>query len=272
MKPLPPQAFLQEVLDYDPSTGVLIWKYRPREHFSSDKSYKLWNTKRCGAKAFNIGCGRRLYGMVDGERWFAHRIIWKLVYGSDPELIDHVDGNPFNNRISNLRSVDIATSNRNMSVPRRNKSGFIGVRKSDKSDRWVAFITFEGRRLYLGTFDNKTDAVAARVEAEKKFGFHPNHGRDQATLAPRSVPYGPYIPCDREPIRRRQVAKALKPKKCGARQSVVSPANVGIYQRGKSWCAYIKRGGQRRWIGSFDTFESAFAARKRAEFLAAGGA
>ncbi|WP_022684534.1 HNH endonuclease signature motif containing protein [Sphingobium bisphenolivorans] len=198
VKTTPPQEVLHELVDYDPLAGTFRWKWRSRDYFPSDRAWKFWNRTVAGAPAFQQKARRGFCGELLNKVWFAHRIAWKHFYGFDPEFIDHIDGNPRNNRIANLRSVDVATNNRNMSLPRRNKSGFIGVRKIGKSGRWLAFITFEGQRINLGTFTEKADAIAARVEAEKRFGFHPNHGRDQDTLAPRQMPTEKGCPPDNQ--------------------------------------------------------------------------
>lgn len=63
-----------------------------------------------------------------GKLYPVHRIIWSLFHDIDEEfVIDHIDRNPFNNVISNLRSVSTTVNNRNMPKSPRNKTGVTGV-------------------------------------------------------------------------------------------------------------------------------------------------
>lgn len=58
-----------------------------------------------------------------------HRIIWQLVNGNIPNgmIVDHVDGDPLNNRIENLRLVDAKTNSRNKKQYKNNTTGVTGV-------------------------------------------------------------------------------------------------------------------------------------------------
>lgn len=58
-----------------------------------------------------------------------HRIIWFLFY-NDPEnyFIDHIDGNPWNNRIDNLRKATATINQRNKKMQANNCTGFTGVK------------------------------------------------------------------------------------------------------------------------------------------------
>lgn len=65
----------------------------------------------------------------------AHRIVWALHYPlSSDKVIDHIDGDPWNNKIENLREVDHKINSRNTKRSVNNKSGVTGVSlKRDKS-------------------------------------------------------------------------------------------------------------------------------------------
>jgi len=182
-KQLPDQATLKILLDYDPLTGVLRWKARAASFFEDGKGYgdrvaAAWNTKFAGKPALNTLNGEgRFRGRIFRTEYMAHRIIWKIVYGTDPEQIDHEDGDGTNNRLKNLRSVSHSENQRNMKRSARNSSGVIGVCWVSRDRRWLASIRADGRNLSLGFFQDFADAVAARLEAEKVHGFHKNHGR-----------------------------------------------------------------------------------------------
>lgn len=67
--------------------------------------------------------------VFQGKRYRNHRVIWELLKGPIPEgmVIDHIDGNPWNNHITNLEPKTIKGNSRNTKKSIRNNSGFVGV-------------------------------------------------------------------------------------------------------------------------------------------------
>ncbi len=67
---------------------------------------------------------------LDGSFYKVHRIVFEMYHElilSDGEVVDHYDGNPFNNRISNLRPVSRKINSQNMKMNVNNKTGHTGV-------------------------------------------------------------------------------------------------------------------------------------------------
>jgi hypothetical protein len=172
-KPLPQQESLLAVLRYDGETGELTWLPRSDDMLPRNKS---WNARHAGRPALAyIANGGYRCGFVFGGKYQAHRIIWKLAYGEEPQAIDHINGDKTDNRLANLRSVPQSENCRNK--PRRadNTSGITGVNRN--KGRWIAQIKANGRRITLGRFDRLEDAAACRAAAEIAYGYHENHGR-----------------------------------------------------------------------------------------------
>lgn len=97
-----------------------------------------------------------------GDRLYpVHRIIWFLINGEikDEHVIDHIDGNPFNNKIENLREIHSHENARNAKMRKDNSTGFTGVfRKTDKGI--LTFVT--------GWYDN--GVVKTKSFSTKKYG------------------------------------------------------------------------------------------------------
>ena len=174
-KVLPPPSFIKEIVSYDSKSGCLYWKYRK-------DMPKNWNNRFANkkVKTNSANCVGILY---NGQRFFVscHRVIWCYYYGKWPEsnlVIDHKDGNHYNNTIENLRLVTTAENNKNRSTPKNNTSGHVGIYWSNKTRKWQVQIGTNGKNKYIGYFENKEDAIKARKEAMKKHGFHKNHGRN----------------------------------------------------------------------------------------------
>jgi len=113
---------------------------------------------------------------VSGKNYKAHRLIWLYVHGRWPNEVDHIDHDQLNNRIENLREVTHRDNMLNLSIPKNNSSGVVGVSWNKSHKKWRAQIRVNGKMVYLGGFTLKEDAIKARKEAERKYGFHPNHG------------------------------------------------------------------------------------------------
>lgn len=82
---------------------------------------------------------------------------------------DHADRNPLNNRRSNLRPASAEENNRNRTLFQNNTSGIMGVNFEPKRNGWRARLYVSSKRLELGVFKEKDDAIKARLEAELKY-------------------------------------------------------------------------------------------------------
>ncbi len=148
----------REVLAYDPETGVLTWKVSlaPRGPVGAVAGYS--DPRHRG----------RIHLRVDGKLYLAHRIIWLLVYGQWPVVVlDHIDGDPSNNRLSNIRA---ATAQQNSFNQRKTRgtSRCKGVSWDRDRGLWFSKISRGGKQYPLGRFQSEEEAHAAYCEAAKR--------------------------------------------------------------------------------------------------------
>lgn len=115
-------------------------------------------------------------GTVFGKPMKAHRVIFCMVYGFWPEYVDHINGIRHDNRLSNLRASTKVENGKNQKLFSSNKSGYVGVNWYKRGKKWRAFIGINRKRVYLGQFDTKEEAVIARELASKEHGFSERHG------------------------------------------------------------------------------------------------
>lgn len=171
------QDYLKECFDYNPDTGSLKWKARDVSHFKTLNAASVWNSKYANTEVGTLKSGRKILSL-DGKKHKVHRIIWIICHGQSPENhIDHINGNPEDNRLENLRDVTNAENHKNRKIPKTNTSGVHGVSWYKRKQKWQAMIRTSGGHLHLGYFDSLDEAAKARKEAEKLHGYHVNHGR-----------------------------------------------------------------------------------------------
>ena len=177
MKLLPTQEVLKQLLTYNPMTGELHWKTRPKEMFESERIFKSWNARYAGQPAFTATDAKGyLVGAINSISCRAARVIYKLHHGIDAEQVDHEDHDRKNNRISNLKNVSGLYNQKNMSKAKNNTSGTTGVCWSKQKEKWQARIKVKSKTIFIGYFDQLDDAIKARKQAERSHDFHPNHG------------------------------------------------------------------------------------------------
>lgn len=176
---LPEPELLRKLLQYDPETGKLFWRQRPLEMFPCEQAGNTWNSKHAGIEAFITPDSKGyMTGKIFDRRYKAHRVIWVMVNDEWPRnQIDHINGNRTDNRIANLRHVTSQENARNSKRSKRNTTGVSGVSYRPLAKVYVAQIRVNKKSLYLGAYSDLDDARKARKMAERKYGFHPNHGR-----------------------------------------------------------------------------------------------
>lgn len=174
---LPPAEYLRQLFSYDLETGVLTWRVRPLEHFKSDRERKRWNSRYAGTQAGSLGGPLHhiaVWVIISKKSYLAHRLIWKLVSGTDPtEQIDHIDRCPTNNAWANLRQATDSQQNGNKGLMKTNTSGVRGVTWYPKTGKWLVQIG-RGKRYgimpkNLGFYDTLEEAKDVYDAAAKVF-------------------------------------------------------------------------------------------------------
>ena len=153
---------------------------RAEELFVYDGVNLLWKVNKARAKKGDLAGYITAQGYrtvrADGKMYGVHRLIWLMVKGHMPDCeVDHINGIRLDNRICNLRSVSWSDNGKNKRMLKNNTSGCIGV--SQYGDRWQAYINADAKRISLGVFHLKDDAIKARKKAEEYYNYHDNHGR-----------------------------------------------------------------------------------------------
>ncbi len=83
--------------------------------------------------------------------------------------IDHINHNERDNRKVNLRIATRSQNNQNRTMSKRNKSGFVGVFQKRNFSKWTVYLSSNNKRIQLGQYSDFTEAVKARIEAERDY-------------------------------------------------------------------------------------------------------
>lgn len=172
---------LDEWLYYDESSPTCLrWK---KDKFVG----KYFNVHRLvkDAPAGNRG-QRRSTLMLENIRYAVHHVVWWLIHRETigDKIIDHIDGDPFNNRVSNLRLVAQVFNSRNLKKSKLNTSGVTGV-GLHQGKYWKAFWYENGRLMckYFPITDDNSFEKAVKYRERKLqelnelgYGYTERHG------------------------------------------------------------------------------------------------
>lgn len=170
MKPLPSLERLNARLVCDAATGKLFWKERPADDFEvgsrpQEWCARVWNARYADTEAFTAINNRGYYfGSIDNNQFLAHRILWKMHTGNEPQHLDHINGIRQDNRIENLRPATIKQNAQNRKS--FGVSGYKGVHKKSRN-KWVVIV---GNDRFSGFKSEVEAAIAYDQEAYARYG------------------------------------------------------------------------------------------------------
>lgn len=143
--------------------GDLYWKIKPNKNTS------------IGDKAGYIRADNYRFITIEYKKYRAHALVYLFHYGIYPKMLDHIDGNPSNNLISNLRVCSAKENNRNTRLRSNNTSGHKGVSWYVPTKRWRVQITLDTGK-FVRYFKDKEEAIkysiALREEHHKEYARH----------------------------------------------------------------------------------------------------
>lgn len=155
------QEELVRMIDYDPITGIAKWSVN--------------SGKRSDFIGKELGYRCRLPNI--DYAFLTHRVLCKLIYGTEPDIVDHENGDQRDNRKLNLSDGTNKQNCENQIMSKANTSGFTGVYLF--GNKYQAGIRNNGDYETIGNYDNIMDATIARRKRSKELGFSERHGRSQ---------------------------------------------------------------------------------------------
>jgi hypothetical protein len=108
--------------------------------------------------------------------YLVHRVIFLMQHGYLPKVLDHIDGDKDNNKISNLREATQSQNMYNRKINKNNTSGYKGVKWSKQKKKYIGMIKTNGKEYYVGAFNLAEEAAKAviklREELQGEFARH----------------------------------------------------------------------------------------------------
>jgi hypothetical protein len=123
------------------------------------EDFHLIKDKRIIRNATKNGYERIKVSSVNGKIVMLHRF---LLNPSKEQLVDHKDLNTYNNKKSNLRICNKSENN-------MNRPSTLGVWFHKKNKNWCAEIWVYRKKIGLGSYKTKKEALKIRRKAEKKY-------------------------------------------------------------------------------------------------------
>jgi len=138
------EKLLKEYISYSPESGEFTWIKSP--------SAAVPVGSKTGFKG-----DRYARIQFKGKQLLAHRVAWFFTYGEVPSMIDHINGDPFDNRLCNLRASNAFLNSRNRESHRKGKLFGAHLIRG----KYHGSFSREKKVYFVGVFDSEKEASAA---------------------------------------------------------------------------------------------------------------
>jgi hypothetical protein len=172
------QEYLKSVLNYDPETGIFTWLINASSRARiGDVAGCIFDNRTKIQKSLGGKPDYRRRIRIKGKMYYSNVLAWLYMTGEFPNaLVDHCNVDSLDDRWINLRHATIKQNGKNKKIFINNKSGFKGVSKLAKKNKWQVHIRVDGKRMYLGHYDCIAAAAFSYQIASDK--YHGKFGRE----------------------------------------------------------------------------------------------
>lgn len=150
------------------SDALKLFEYRDGKLYCKEKTSKK-SKNVIGQEIGHINPSEYLRTKIKYKEYFIHKIIYLMHHGYMPQIVDHIDGNRQNNKIENLRAVNLSQNQHNRGVDGRNTSGYKNVSWCKRTNKWQVSIGIINKRIHFGRFDDIELADLVAQEARNKY-------------------------------------------------------------------------------------------------------
>lgn len=154
------KEYLHQVFEY--KNGGLYWKISKQNVCA-------------GNSLGTLGLNGYFSTIIKKKPYLIHRLIFLFHYGYLPITVDHIDGNPLNNNIENLREATQSENICNAKLYKNSTSGIKNVYFDKNANKWVVRLSINQKRVFLGLFENLE--LADLVSHEARDLYHGKFAR-----------------------------------------------------------------------------------------------
>ena len=150
------------------------------EYRDGNLFWKIPSNTRTDIVGKKVGCLTKkgyIVTQIQGKHYLVHRIIYKMFNGIAPNMLDHIDGNPKNNKIENLRPATALQNSYNKKNYISNKTGVKGVNFNKQCNKYSARCQVNKKQNWLGLYETLEQAeIAVKMFRQQHHGEYANHG------------------------------------------------------------------------------------------------
>lgn len=148
--------YLSSLLSYDPDTGNFTWKVTKSS--SATKGSLAGCTDNEGYRVIHI----------DRKQYKAHRLAYLFHHGYVPDLVDHINQDKGDNRISNLRAATRSQNAWNRGTGKNSSTGVRNVVYIPSRNKYRVKIKQHGKCHQLGEFTSLEEAAQIAKEGRER--------------------------------------------------------------------------------------------------------